>query len=125
MTNSQEIHAERMRNRPQTIPAFTPPARVRTIIARAAEKFETETKFIRDGRQRSSNICAARRTVAKELNALGYSTTQIALYLGGLNHSSVVYMLGRTKRDHMRKRRGPQIEYGAVQYPDLSGEWAI
>jgi hypothetical protein len=121
MTRTHEIHAERMRNRPKSQPRAIPPPRVRAIIQSAAQRYGIEARFIRDGRQRGQLACAARREIARQLHALGFSTSLIGYWLGGLNHTSVVRML---KYFPNTKRRGPQTEFGAVDYTAWD-EWAI
>ena len=121
MKRTHEIHAERMRNRPKNQPKVIPSPRVRAIIRGASQRYGIETRFIRDGRQRGQLACAARRDVARQLHALGFSTTLIGYWLGGLNHTSVVYMLKDLPKT---KRRGPQVQLGSVDYTAWD-EWAI
>jgi hypothetical protein len=121
MTKSQEIHAERMRNRPTKLPAMLPPPRVRAIITAAGRSFNVPPRWIRDSNQRIGPAVAARRHIARQLHALGYSTTVIGYWLGGLHHTSVLYML----KDHEGvKRRGAQRELGPIDYTTCD-EWAI
>lgn len=103
MKTHHELHARRMRERPTRLSKVVPPATVRAIIRAAGYKFAVPPCYIRDGRQRSNHAVAARRQIARDLSALGYSTTQIGRWLGGLHHTSVLYML----KDHPeRKQRG-------------------
>ena len=127
MNAVNEIHARRMRERPSRLPRLDPPRSVVLMIRAAALRHCVPARFIRDGRQRSYSAVAARRELAREFRAKGYSTTVIGRYLGGLHHSSVLYML----RDHPdRKQRGSTLPGAGTpgQHEtdmDLSGEWAI
>ena len=105
-----ELHSRRMRERPTRLPLLRPPESVHAIIRAAGYKFSISPAYIRDGRQRSSRAVAARRQIARDLNALGYSTTQIGRWLGGLHHTSVIYML----RDHPEKKQRGTPQRGAI-----------
>jgi chromosomal replication initiation ATPase DnaA len=123
MAKVHEVHAERMRNRPAQQPRTIPPAEVRRIIQAASIRFTIPARFIRDGTQRHGPAVAARRQIARELHSLGYSTTLIGRWLGGLNHSSVLYMLRNITG--VKRRGALPGDLKSAPFPDLSGEWAI
>lgn len=63
----------------------------------------------------------ARAEMAVELRRMDLSLPRIGLYLGGLHHATVLYLI---------RKYGPAVEQkrlaaAEIPCPDLSGEWAI
>lgn len=65
----------------------------------------------------------AKREAAARLRDRGYSLPQVGHYLGGIHHTSVLWLLNHTPRVQPER---PSVEHEfVVPVPDLSGEWAI
>lgn len=118
MTKASEMHAARMRSRPTTNPPLRLPAMVQGLVFAASAKFSISPMLIRDPSQRTASITAARREIIHKLNGMGFSLNQIGRWLGGMDHTSVAYLL-KTRRKVRLDDLGP------CPFPDLSGEWAI
>jgi Bacterial dnaA protein helix-turn-helix len=101
------------------------PPRVAQALKRAAQKYETTPQMI-CSRNRTPHLVEARRFVACELRAAGYSLPRIGRYLGDLHHSTILVLLrgGRVAYDADRVRRRAPRQDKAWE-PDYSGEWAI
>jgi hypothetical protein len=128
------------------------PVKVAGILADCAEKHGVTTAMIHQGK-RDAPVVAAKRAAAIQLSELGFSSSAISRYLGGITHSSVLYLLGRIKQTPtsrkryeraVRERRQVPSEkqireerqkhmielldsvlQKPLQIPDLSGEWDI
>jgi hypothetical protein len=72
-------------------------ASTRALIAEVAARHGVDPAEI-VGRTKPRLLLAARIEVAKELEARGYWGSQIARVLGGRDHTTIYYYLGRTAK---------------------------
>jgi hypothetical protein len=122
-------------------PPIMLPASIGRILTESAQRFGVTASMVQNGSQEAS-VVAARRMTAFALRKLGLSTPLIGRYLGR-SHTSVLYLLGRTKKGAtVTPHPAPEVRQAPCPYcgttllvsersldsvavPDLSGEWAI
>jgi len=108
-----------MASHPLPIPAWAsgkPPRVVQAIRSAAIATGLREVDIVGPGQQ--PNLVNARRIIAQRLQGQGFSQPQIGKFLGGRSHSTICNLLNRPGAAKAAKE-------AEVQYPDLSGEWAI
>ncbi len=96
------------------------PPRVRTVLNISASDHGTTTAAILGG-SRLKHISAARRQAIHTLRRMGFSFPEIGRFLG-VHHTTCIYAV---KHHAPRGDFAPVPQDNTIQYPDLSGEWAI
>ena len=97
------------------------PTKVRAIVVQEAARQQISVKCVLSGRRWPAAV-EARRQISFRLRDMGYSLTRIGLFLGGMDHSSIVHMLKR-KSATERRREALAAWEQSRSYEDYSGEW--
>lgn len=106
-------------------PILVTPHFVQNLIAECCAKHNIIPGMLKDSHE--ARAMDAKRMAVKRLADLGYSSVTIGKFLGGVHHTSVLHLLGKTGRSKgLKKPRGvyPKTRE-PIPCPDLSGEWAI
>lgn len=85
--------AERMRSAREDWRNSPLPPSVKKIITEEAALGQVHPAFVRDTSNHYREVVRIRRRVIVRLRSLGFSTPLIGRYVGGMDHSSVLYNL--------------------------------
>ena len=93
---------ERLRRLESRVFGGVPEVQRYALIVEASELFEVRCEEIL-GPSKITSVVAARRWVCKRLQERGFTVAEIGAMMGR-EHSSVLYLLGRTAKARSRKR---------------------